>query len=87
MQDPPSLPTHAQDYLRGVSSLAARSFQSTAEATQVLLDTITEQIGLRTRFLTQITPHEQRNHVLAASNRPGGCDIQAGIVLPLQDTF
>ncbi len=87
MPDPSSPSTHEQDYLGGVSSLAARSFPSTAEATQVLLETIIEQTGLRTSFLTQITAHEQRNHVLAASNRPGGCDIRAGVVLPLQDTF
>lgn len=74
-------------YLRSLSTLTARSFNSTAEATQAVLETIVEQLGLRSSLLTRFAPAEGRNRVLAAYNQPGGCDIPAGAELPLDDTF
>ena len=73
--------------LHGLATLAARSFGSTAEATQALLETIAAQLGLRTSFLTEIAPATGRNRVLAAYNAPGGSGVRAGSDLPLGDTF
>ncbi len=67
--------------LRGLAALAARSFGSTAAATQALLETIATQLGLRTAFLTKITPTTGCNHVLAAYNVPGGSGVRAGVEL------
>lgn len=74
-------------YLHPLSALAATSFPSTAALIDAILALITEQLGLRTSFLTQITPAANCNHVLAVYNQPHGCDLVAGIDLPLEDTF
>ena len=58
--------------LRPPVAPVARGFPSTAEATQAVLATISAQLGLRTTFLTRITPHDGRNRILAAHNEPGG---------------
>jgi hypothetical protein len=73
--------------LDSLSTLAARSFPSTDALIAAVLVLITEQLGLRTSFLTHITPSENRNHVIAAYNQPDGCDLERGIDLPLEDTF
>jgi len=73
--------------LRPLAALAARSFPSTAEATQAVLATISAQLGLRTTFLTRITAQDGRNRILAAHNEPGGSGILAGADLPLDETF
>ncbi len=73
--------------LGSLSALAARSYASTTELVEAILSFITEQLGLRTSFLTHITAGENRNHVIAAHNRPGGSGISANIELPLEDTF
>lgn len=74
-------------YLDSLSALSAKGFSSTDALIEAILILITEQLGLRTSFLTQIALEENRNHVVAAHNQPGGCDIPAGIELPLEDTF
>ncbi|MDP9379544.1 MAG: hypothetical protein M3Q29_05220 [Chloroflexota bacterium] len=74
-------------YLGGLSELAARSFDSTDEATRALLRLVSEQLGMRSTFLTHITPAEDRNEVVASHNAPDGCGIPAGAVLPLSGTF
>ena len=81
-----SLPA-ATSYLDPLSSLAARSFNSTAELIQAVLSLIVGQVPLRTSFLTEITPADNRNRVIAAYNRPGGIGISAGADLVLEDTF
>lgn len=73
--------------LGSLSALAARSYGSTSELVEAILSFITDQLGLRTSFLTHITATENRNHVIAAHNRPGGSGILADIDLPLEDTF
>ena len=73
--------------LSGLATLVARGFGSTAEATRALLETIATQLGLRTSFLTEITPASGSNRVLAAYNAPGGSGVSAGRDLPLGDTF
>ncbi len=80
-------PQNATPDLRPLAALAARSFASTAEATQAVLAAITAQLGLRTSFLTRTTPADGRNRVLAAHNEPGGSGIVAGADLSLDDTF
>jgi hypothetical protein len=74
-------------YLDSLSALSATSFPSTNALIDAILRLITEQIGLRTSFLTHITPGENRNHVVAAYNQPDGCDLAADTDLPLEDTF
>jgi hypothetical protein len=74
-------------YLGGLSKLAGRSFDSVEEAAQALLQLISEQLGMRSAFLTRITPETNRNEVLASHNAPDGCGIPPGAVLPLSGTF
>ena len=74
-------------YLTSLSTISAKSFASTAALTDAILTLITEQLGLRTSFLTHITPDEQRNHVVAAHNAASGSEVVAGSDLVLQDTF
>lgn len=80
-------PSEGDSALDTLAALAARSFGSTAEATQTLLETIARQLGLRTAFLTEITPETGRNRILAAYDAPGGSGVLAGADLPLDDTF
>lgn len=79
--------TRSPAYLAGLSNLAGRSFGSEAEAREALLRLLSEQLGMRSAFLTRITPEENRNEVVASHNAPGGCGIPAGAVLPLSGTF
>lgn len=74
-------------YLGSLSALSAKSFPSTDALIQAILVLITDQLGLRTSFLTHIIPSENRNHVVAVYQLPDGCEIAAGIDLPLEDTF
>ncbi len=74
-------------YLGGLSEHAGRSFDSVEEATQTLLQVISEQLGMRSAFLTRITPEGNRNEIVASHNAPDGCGIPTGAVLPLSGTF
>lgn len=74
-------------YLDSLSAFAANSFESTDALVNAVLALVSDQLGLRTSFLTHITSGENRNHVVAAYNQPDGCDVDAGIDLPLEDTF
>ena len=74
-------------YLGQLSALAARTFSSTDELMEAILTLIVDQLGMRTSFLTHIVREQAENRILAAYNEPGGCDVQAGIELPLEDTF
>ena len=74
-------------YLGGLSELAGRSFDSVEEAREALLQLLSEQLGMRSAFLTRITPEENRNEVVASHNAPNGCGIPVGAVLPLSGTF
>lgn len=74
-------------YLGGLSELAGRSFDSADEAREALLRLLSEQLGMRSAFLTHITPEDDRNEVVASHNAPGGCGIPVGAVLPLSGTF
>ena len=79
--------TSAPTYLGALSELAGRSFNSTEEATRALLRLVSEQLGMRSAFLTRITPAEDCNEVVVSHNAPDGCAIPAGAVLPLSGTF
>ena len=74
-------------YLGSLSELAGRSFGSEEEAREALLRLLSEQIGMRSAFLTRIAPKENRNEVVASHNAPDGCGIPVGAVLPLSGTF
>ncbi len=74
-------------YLGGLSELAGRSFNSVEEEREALLQLLAEQLGMRSTFLTRITPEENRNEVVASHNAPDGCGILLGAVLPLSGTF
>jgi hypothetical protein len=75
------------NYLDGLSTLSIRSFHSTEEAFQAVLELITSYLGLRTSFLTEITYEQDLNHIIAVYNEPGGCNVPAGADLPLSQTF
>lgn len=79
--------TGSPAYLAGLSELAGRSFDSAEEAREALLRLISEQLRMRSAFLTRITPEEDRNEVVTSYNAPGGCGIPSGAVLPLSGTF
>ncbi len=79
-------PTDESAYLGGLSEFAGRSFGSLEEATEALLRLIAEQTGMRSAFLTRITPEENRNRIVASHNADG-FGIPAGAVLPLSGTF
>lgn len=74
-------------YLSGLSKLAGRSFASTQEAVEAILQLIVDQIGLRSSFLTHITREECQNEVLVAHNSAGGSEVQEGVLLELPQTF
>ena len=74
-------------YLGGLSELAGRSFDTVEEAREALLQLLSEQLDMRSAFLTHITPEENRNEVVASHNAPDGCGILVGAVLPLSGTF
>ena len=74
-------------YLGGLSELAGRSFDSAEEAREALLRLISGQLGMRSAFLTHITPEENHNEVVASHNAPDGCGIPVAAVLPLSGTF
>ena len=73
--------------LDGLGVLAARQFASTADAIDAVLRAISEQTGVRSSFLTRITRDAGRSEAIAAFNAPGGCDVPAGVVLALPQTF
>ena len=74
-------------YLGSLSELVGCSFDSVEEAREALLQLLSVQLGMRSAFLTRITPEENRNEVLASYNAPEGCGILVGAVLPLSGTF
>ncbi len=74
-------------YLGDLSELAGRSFDSVEEAREAFLQLLSEQLGMRSAFLTRIMPEENRNEVVASHNAPDGCSIPVGTVLPLSGTF
>ncbi len=75
------------DIFDGLAGLAAAQFRSSEEAIAAVLALITNELGMRTSFLTRITPEEGRSEILAARNLPGGCDVAAGTTLELRTTF
>ena len=75
----------APAYLGQLSALAARTYDSTDALMESVLTLVVGQLGMRTSFLTQVE-HNQLC-VLATYNEPGGCDLRADTVFPLEDTF
>ena len=82
-----SSPTDTNNYLAGLSALAARSFISIQEAADAILQLMTEQLGMRSSFLAHIQYESSQLEVLASHNMPGGCNIQVGTAVPLTKSF
>ena len=86
----PSTPdqhTSANTYLSNLSELAGHSFVSTQEAVEAILRLVVEQLGLRSGFLTHISPEARQNEILVAYNSTGDSDVQEGALLKLPQTF
>ncbi len=79
--------TDVGGYISHLSELAGRSFSTTNEATEAILQLLSEQLGMRTSVLTRIPPEENRLEVLAAHNELDGCGIESGAVFPLPHTY
>lgn len=77
----------SQEVLSTLSAFSAQSYSSTEALVTALLQLISEQLGMRTSFLTEITTANNQNHILSSHNLEGGCDLQAGVDLPLNETF
>lgn len=86
---PAAAPAGAADpaVLGGLSRLAGRGFADRAEASAAVLQLITRHFGLRTSHVAAIDAERQELRVVAAHNEPGGCGLEAGVTLDLQDTF
>lgn len=72
--------------LRELSALAAHSFASAEQAAVAVVRLVSNQLGMRTSYLTRLLPQEQLE-ILAAYNAPGGCAITAGQIYPAPTTF
>ena len=81
------LATLSPPYLGSLSAFSAKSFTSTAALVEAVLVLVTDQLGLRTSFLTEITPAQNRNLIVAVHRQPDGCEIIPGSELPLAQTF
>ncbi len=79
--------TNTTAYLSGLSELAGRSFASTREILETILRLVTDQLGLRSGFLTRISREECQKEVLVAYNLTGGSDMREGGLLELSQTF
>ena len=77
-----------RDYLRDLSSLAARSFASLDEALEATLRAITDHLGVRTSYVTRIgraaQPLEQLAQLEPAAPRepPAALEVLAARNLP-----
>lgn len=67
-----------------LSRLAARPFTSPTDATAAILDLLHRVPGLRTPFVAR-TDHG-KFEVMAVDSR-GGCPLEVGATLPLQDAY
>ncbi len=74
-------------YLSSLSDLAGRSFGSSQEMTEAVLQLVADELGIRSSFLPRIDRGRQRLQVLAAHNTPSGCDIITGDAFELRQTF
>lgn len=79
--------TNTNTYLRGLSELAGRSFVSTQETLEAILQLIVDQLGLRSSFLTRISCEQCQSEVIVARNLAGGSDVQPGTLLELPGTY
>ena len=73
--------------LGGLSSLAGRSYRTSAEATEAILKLIAAQLGMRTTYLSRINRASDDLLVRSSFNAPDGCDVVAGSTFDLQDTY
>lgn len=77
----------ADSTLDRLAALAGQSFASNQAARQATLRLIADQLGMRTSYLSRITPTAGCSEILAAYNTPGGCEVAAATSLTLPDTF
>ena len=79
--------TDSTAYLDGLSTLAQRGFNSIQAAIDAVLQLVTEQLTMRSSFLTQVIPETEQAQVLAAFNEPDGCNIKVGSTPPFSVTL
>lgn len=60
-----------------LSAFTAQSYASTEALFAALLELLSEQLGMGTTFLTEITSASNQNHILASYNLEGGCNLEA----------
>src|SRR5689334_9194411 len=82
-----SIHNEANAYLDSLSTLARCGFHSNQAATEAILQLLTEQLTMRSSFLTHITGEAGQFEVIATHNEVGGCDIQVGIIVSLYQSF
>jgi PAS domain S-box-containing protein len=72
--------------IRGLSALAAPSYASADAAAAAIVQLITDQLGMRTSYLTRLLP-EGKLEILAAYSAPEGCVLTVGAMYSVPETF
>ena len=75
----------AADYLASLSTLSLRAFNTFQAAREAVLQLVTEQLAMGSRFFIRI--EEDKCEVVAAHNESGSCTIEVGTVVPLMANF
>lgn len=70
-----------------LSTLAGQSFGSGHAARTATLRLVADQLGMRTSYVSRITPASGAAEIVAAYNADGGCAVAADTSLALPDTF
>lgn len=81
--------THANTLIatERLPEVTGRGYDSTRELQEAVLGLLAKQLDMRSCLLARTTREGGRHEVLAAYNLPGGCDIVAGDVFELRQTF
>jgi signal transduction histidine kinase len=82
-----SIHNDAAVYLDSLSTLTRRGFDSNQAATEAILQLLTEQLTMRSSFLTHISGKSGQFKVIATHNEAGGCDIEVGTSVSLCESF
>lgn len=70
-----------------LSRLAGTRFASLDDATAAVLQTVTDVLGMRTSWVSEVDNETCELGIVASHNEPGGCDVAAGGSAPLTSTF
>lgn len=77
----------ARTALDRLSRFAGQRFDTSSDATEAVLQAITETLGMRTSWVSQVDADACELGITAAHNEPGGSDVQIGGAAPLENTF